>query len=464
MPERTGNYCCWAPVTTNKQEEQEQGQDKEEYMSVRPTSASATYPSDTEILGYSRWVVFICAFLAMAVISPYEYAWSSMAQHIGKIYGWTGIQIGWMFTLFVIFESFGTIPGGILRDKYGPKWVTAIAGLIGGVGIFATSLGPNYGFVLVLWCIGSLFAGFVYNTAVTTANKWFPDKRGITAGLIAAAFGWGSLPFIFPIRAIPKTAPDSTFFHVIYLMAAIIGGVCVVTSLFMKDPPAGWRPAGWTPTAKAVQRATEHEFTMGEALSTWQFWVLFISFILISSAGLAGVTKIVKYSNSLHLAAAAATGAAGGIALFNGLGRFVMGGLSEKIGRENAMIWSYILCGVFLFLTVLAGASGNGSLFVIAVIGAFFFWGPLFSLFPATIGQYYGDLASGSNYGWLYGLAKGSGGLYGGVLSAILIAQHGYNVAMIAAAVMAIVAGLLIIPLKGNAPVPAGEVRRQAAE
>jgi MFS transporter, OFA family, oxalate/formate antiporter len=428
--------------------------------------ATATHQSDTEILGYSRWVVFIAAFLSMGVISPYEYAWSSMSGHIGGLYGWSHVQIGWMFTLFVIFESFGTLPGGILRDKFGPRWVTAIAGLIGGVGIYSTSLGPSYGFVLVLWCIGSFFAGFVYNTAVTTANKWFPDKRGVTAGLIAGAFSWGSLPFIFPIRAIPKTAPDAVFFHVIYLMAAIIGGVCIVAALFMKDPPKGWRPPGWTPSAKAVQRPSDHQFTLGEAVSTWQFWMLIISFILISSAGLAGVSKIVKYSNSFGFTAAAATAAAGGISIFNGLGRVGLGSLSEKIGRENAMIWSYILCGAFLFLTVIAGAIHSEFLFVAAVIGAIFFWGPLFSLFPTVIGHYYGEVAAGSNYGILYAIAKGSGGLYGGVLSAILIKGMGYPVAMGVAAIMAIVAGLLIIPLKGSPPVWAGEPRRvgQAAE
>jgi MFS transporter, OFA family, oxalate/formate antiporter len=425
-------------------------------MNVR-TRGSAAFPSDIEILGYSRWIVFIAAFLSMAVISPYEYAWSSMAGHIGGLYKWSGLQIGWMFTLFVIFESVGTLPGGILRDKYGPRWVTAIAGLIAGLGIFATSLGPSYGLVLVFWCIGSLFAGFIYNTAVTTANKWFPDKRGVTAGLIAGAFGWGSLPFIFPIRAIPKTAPDAVFFHVIYLMAVIIGGVAVVAALFMKDPPTGWRPAGWTPTNKVVARATEHQFTLKEALSTWQMWVLIISFILISSAGLAGVSKIVKYSNSFHFTAAAATAAAGGIAIFNGLGRVAMGTVSERIGRENAMILSYVLTGVFLFLTVVAGATGSETLFVVCAITAIFFWGPLFSLFPAIIGQYFGDMAAGSNYGVLYAIAKGSGGLYGGVLSAVLIKENGYPTAMAVAAGMAILAGLLIIPLKNHAPLAAGE-------
>ena len=286
-------------------------------MPAKAFGADAAHQTDKQILGYSRYVVFAAAFLSMAVISPYEYAWSSMSGHIGGLYHWSHTQIGWMFTLFVIFESIGTLPGGILRDKFGPRWVTLIAGLIGGVGIFATSLGPNYTLVIILWCIGSFFAGFIYNTAVTTANKWFPDKRGVIAGLIAGVFSWGSLPFIFPIRAISKTAPDTTFFHVIYLMALIIGGVSVIAALFMKDPPAGWRPLGWVP-APTVKRPSDHQYTLTEALGTWQMWALILSFILISSAGLAGVSKIVKYSNSFGFTAAA-TAAAGGITIANGL-------------------------------------------------------------------------------------------------------------------------------------------------
>jgi len=424
---------------------------------AKEAATAAAYPSDTQILGYSRYVVFIAAFLAMGVISPYEYAWSSMAGHIGGLYHWSHEQIGWMFTLFVIFESIGTLPGGILRDKFGPRWVTVIGGIVAGIGIYATSLGPSYPLVLFLWCIGSFFAGFIYNTAVTTANKWFPDMRGVIAGLIAGAFSWGSLPFIFPIRAIPKTAPDATFFNVIYLMAAIIGGVAIVTALFMKDPPPGWRPQGWTPKAKAVQRPSDHQFTLGEALGTWQMWVLIISFVLISSAGLAGVSKIVRYSNSFGFTAAAATAAAGGITISNGIGRVVLGSLSERIGRENAMIWSYILTGIFLFLTIFAGSLHSETLFVVMAVLAIFFWGPLFSLFPTIIGHYFGEVASGSNYGILYAIAKGSGGIYGGVLSALLITQHGFPFAMGVAGVMAIIAGLLIVPLKFSPPVWKGE-------
>lgn len=423
---------------------------------------SITFLTDKQILGYSRWVVFAAAFVAMGVISPYEYAWSSMAQHIGGIYQWSSIQIGWMFTLFIVFESVGTLPGGILRDMFGPRWVTVVAGVVAGLGIFATSLGPNYAFVVVLWCIGSVFAGFIYNTCVTTANKWFPDKRGTVAGLIAGAFSWGALPFIFPIRAIAKTAPDAVFFHVIYIMAAIIGGVTIIAALFMKDPPHGWRPPGWQPS-KAAERPTQHQFTFRQAISTWQMWLLIASFILISSAGLAGVSKIVKYSNSFHFAAAAATAAAGGLTITNGLGRVVLGWVSERSGRENAMIASYILTGIFLFLTILAGWAQSETMFVVCAVLALFFWGPLFALFPATIGQYFGDVAAGANYGILYAIAKGLGGVYGGVLVAVLITHVGYPFAMAVSALMAIAAGLLIVPLKNRPPVWAGEPRAPAS-
>ena len=116
------------------------------------------------------------------------------------------------------------------------------------------------------------------------------------------------------------------------------------------------------------------------------------------------------------------------------------------------MLFRSILCGAFLLLTVGAGTQHNQTLFVIATLLAIFFWGPLFSLFPTVVGHYFGDAAAGSNYGILYAIAKGSGGIYGGVLSAMLINSHGFPFAISTAAAMAVVAGLLIIPLKASPP------------
>ncbi|MEI7189087.1 MFS transporter [Dickeya dianthicola] len=144
--------------------------------------------------------------------------------------------------LRVQVRRFGTLPGGIFRDKFGPKAVSVVAGIFSGIGLLVCAFGQifSYKVVLIVWCIGCFFCGFTYNVAITTCNKWFPDHRNITIGLISAAFSWGALPFIFPIRSIPEDAPDNIFFNVIFIMAAIIAGVIIITGLLMKDPPKGW--------------------------------------------------------------------------------------------------------------------------------------------------------------------------------------------------------------------------------
>ncbi len=410
-------------------------------------------PTDKDILGYSRWWAFLAAWLAMAIISPYEYAWAAIDKSVGHLYGWDEAQLGLMFTLFIVLQSFGTLPGGMLRDKFGPKIVSIVAGIVAGVGLAACAWGKELSFnvILILWCIGSFFVGFVYNASVTTCNKWFPDKRALTAGLIAGAFSWGSLPFIYPLSTIPKDAAPEVFFNVIYLMAALIGGIVIVTAFFMKDPPANWKPAGWVATGGAV-RVTDHQFTMGQALSTWQFWVLIISFILISSAGLTAIAKIMKFATHFKFTAEVAVFGSTGIAIMNGLGRPVMGAVSDKFGRVNTMISTYIVSGLFSFAALYAAQAGSGYGFLILSVCAIFFWGPLFSLFPAIIGDYYGGLAAGSNYGFLYAIAKGGGGIFGGVVSAWLIVTYGYDLTMAVAAGMSVAAGLMCIPLRGNAP------------
>ncbi len=402
----------------------------------------------TEVTAARRGVAFFAAFCAMFVISPFEYAWSVMSGHVGALYGWSHERVALLFTLFVIFQSVGMLPGGMLRDRFGPRWTTAVAGLASGAGLWALTLGPSYALVVSLWCVGSFFTGFIYNNAVTTGNKWFPDRRGLMTGLIAGAFSWGSLPFIFPIRAIAHGAPVAVFIGVVHLMALVIGGVALLAGLFMRDPPAAWRPAA----LPAVARPSQHQYTLAEALGTWQLWALIVSFILISSAGLAGMSKMVAYSNSFRFTATAATAAAGGIALANGFGKLVLGGLADRFGPETMMIVSYIICGLLLFATVAAGEAGDGALFVVAAIGAIFFWAALFALFPITIGHYFGEVSAGGTYGLLYAIAKGLGGIYGGILSTILIVEHGFPFAISVGGVMAVLAGLLIVPLRFHPP------------
>ncbi|EQA0780787.1 OFA family MFS transporter [Salmonella enterica subsp. enterica serovar Berta] len=410
--------------------------------------------TDKEILGFSRWWMFVLAFLAMSVISPYEYAWSVIAPHLGDIYGWESTKVSLMFTMFVICQAFGTLPGGILRDKFGPKLVSVVAGIFSGIGLLVCAFGQSvsYSVVLVVWCIGCFFCGFIYNAAITTCNKWFPDNRNITTGLMSAAFSWGALPFIFPIQSIPKNAPDSTFFNVIFVMAAIISGVIIITGLFMKDPPKGWTVTSQK-SRKLTKRPCEKQYSMGEAMCTWQFWVLIVSFVLVSGAGLTFISKSIKFASAFHFSLAAGTVMTIGIAITSGLSRVVAGWISDKIGVDKTMTIFYILCGLFSLLALYFAEAGSSTGFITSCIVSIFFWGALYSLFASIVGYYYGEVASGSNYGMLYATAKGLGGIYGGVLSAYLISTYGNPFIIIISSLMALLSGVILLPLWKHPPV-----------
>jgi OFA family oxalate/formate antiporter-like MFS transporter len=112
------------------------------------------------------------------------------------------------------------------------------------------------------------------------------------------------------------------------------------------------------------------------------------------------------------------------------------------------MIGSFVLSGVLLIGSVAAGNAGSETLFIVTAIASIFFWASLFSLFPVAIGHYYGNAAAGANYGILYAIAKGTGGVYGGIITSVLISSHGFSYSMRAAGILAIVAGLMLIPLR----------------
>ncbi|XBS68677.1 MFS transporter [Acerihabitans sp. KWT182] len=216
-----------------------------------------------------------------------------------------------------------------------------VAGIFAGIGILICAYGQTFSYatILIVWCIGCFFCGFVYNAAVTTCNKWFPDHRNITIGIISAAFSWGAIPFIFPIRDISETAPDSTFFNVIYFMTVIIGGVIIVTGFFMKDPPRGWTYFARSAAAKnpIFKRPCEKQYSMGEAMRTWQFWVLIASFVLASSAGLTFISNSIKFASAFHFSVTAGTVVTVGIAVTSGLSRVVGGWVADKIGVDRTM-------------------------------------------------------------------------------------------------------------------------------
>ncbi|KXA89161.1 hypothetical protein AKJ61_03440 [candidate division MSBL1 archaeon SCGC-AAA259B11] len=399
------------------------------------------------MLGYSRWLVLLAAFLAMALVSPFEYAWSSISPLIAEANHWALNQLGFIFTLFVLFQSGASFPTGILRDKYGPRLLTIIGGILAGVGIFSLTSDSFPILVLFYGILGSFGAGMIYSNAVNIGNKWFPDKRGLTTGLIAGAFSWGAIPFIFWIR---NAANVSNYPWILSKIAIIAGVVIIVCGFILRDPPKGWKPSGWSADELgSLARPSEHQFNFKETIKTWQFWILYSAFFLISGAGLMTISKIVEYADSVGFIPAVGTAAAAGLALTNGLGRIVMGRVSDKLGREDAMTLSFVLMGFFLLIST---GTSSSIIFLTCILLSLFFWGPLFSLFPAIMGHYYGEDNAASNYGVLYS-AKMLGGLYGGYISATFMKNLGFKITFLIGGLMGMMAGLLILTLKFNPPI-----------
>lgn len=235
-------------------------------------------------------------------------------------------------------------------------------------------------------------------------------------------------------------------------MAAIISGVIIITGLFMKDPPKGWTVTSQK-SRKLTKRPCEKQYSMGEAMCTWQFWVLIVSFVLVSGAGLTFISKSIKFASAFHFSLAAGTVMTIGIAITSGLSRVVAGWISDKIGVDKTMTIFYILCGLFSLLALYFAEAGSSTGFITSCIVSIFFWGALYSLFASIVGYYYGEVASGSNYGMLYATAKGLGGIYGGVLSAYLISTYGNPFIIIISSLMALLSGVILLPLWKHPPV-----------
>ncbi|MFP4000897.1 MAG: OFA family MFS transporter, partial [Thermoplasmata archaeon] len=361
--------------------------------------------------------------------------------------GWSIDQMGMVFTLFVIFQSGASFPTGVLRGRYGPRLLTIMGGALAGMGVYSLTFGHLPFLTLLYGVIGSFGAGMIYSNAVNIGNKWFPDKRGLSTGLIAGAFSWGSIPFIFWIRSY---ATVDNYRFVLTIIALIVGVTIIICGMLMKDPPLGWRPKSWSEDEDGdVTRPSTHQYGLKETVKTWQFWILYVSFFLISGAGLMTISKVVEYSEQVGFIPIVGTVAASGLAVTNGAGRIVMGRVSDKFGREITMTSSFVLTGVFLFIIA---QTNNSILFLASVMIALFFWGPLFSLFPAITGHYYGEKNAAGNYGLLYS-AKMAGGFYGGYLAAVIMKGYGFRFSFLVGGIMAVAAGLLILLLKYKPPI-----------
>src|SRR6185312_4080505 len=237
----------------------------------------------------TRWGVAVAGVIMQIALGA-VYAWSVFRIPLTKAFGWTISQVTLTFTIAILVLGFAAFVGGLWMRKSGPRQVALAAGVFYGVGVFLASFsaGHLYWLYFSYGVLGGVGIGLGYIVPVATLVKWFPDKRGMVTGIAVAGFGAGAL-ITAPIasRLIVSVGVLKTF--AILGIAYFIG--VTVPALFMKDPPANFKPAGWQPSAAQTKQRTSRDYTLGESLKKWQWYALWAMLFLNTSAGISIISQ-----------------------------------------------------------------------------------------------------------------------------------------------------------------------------
>lgn len=387
--------------------------------------------------------------VCMSMIANLQYGWTLFVEPMNEKHQWGRAAIQVAFTIFVVFETWLVPVEGWFVDKFGPRPVVFIGGILCALSWALNSVASSLAMLYVSAALGGAGAGAVYGTAVGAALKWFPDRRGLAAGITAAGFGAGSALTIVPIAAMIKA---QGYEHTFLFFGLIQGAVVLVASLFLMSPKPGQVPV----VASTSTTQSRRSYGPGEMLKAPVFWVMYLMFVLVAAGGLMATAQLGSIAKDFKIADVpvsimgltlpALTFALSIDRVLNGVTRPFFGWVSDNIGRENTMFIAFSLEAVGVL--ALAHFGADPIAFVILTGLVFFAWGEIYSLFPATCGDTFGSRFATTNAGLLY-TAKGTASLVV-PLASVAVAKLGNwdLVFMLTAGVNAIAALMALFVLK----------------
>ena len=440
----------------------------------------------------NRWLI-VAGGVIINLMLGITYTWSIFGSTLDNqkgLYKWTTPEQTLVFSIMLLFFALTMPIAGRIQDKRGPRLVALIGGILLGIGFIASSQAV-YDKTLMYITYGVLAGagvGFAYGAPIAAGSKWFPDKRGLIAGIMVFGFGFGSV-LLAPIAQVminglpaqPKGLIQPLIVSLFQLPAfsgllsiglqntfMTLGAVFLVVicagALVLRNPPAGWKPAGWDPskTKKAVTHAHK-DYTVSEMIKTKQFWMMWVMFIFTAAAGLMVIGFLNKFAeiafrDAFHYPAEAAVlegaVAVSVLAIFNGVGRIFAGWLSDHIGRARTMFILFavqaLLIATFVYTTPMSPVMVY---VVMALIGLCF--GSCFSLFPASTADFFGAKNCGVNYGIVF-TAYGIGGILGPMLSANLVPANpvisSYAMPGLILGILVAIAALMALVIKPPKP------------
>lgn len=371
----------------------------------------------------NRWAIAIAGMIVMICLGT-VYSWSIFTQPLRASFGWSSTTVTWIFAIAIFSLGWGAYFGGRWQDRVGPRTVTLTGVVLWAAGYLLAGLGAKLGvwwMIATYGIIGGFGNGMAYITPVATVTKWFPDMRGVGSGMVVMGFGLGAffynqiVPRIASFADASKAAgaymkakadpalaatavaltPDQvqailSIFVYSGIVFLIIGGAC---AMLLSNPPDGYT----VPGARAAAASAGRSYTTAEMLKTSQFYLLWLMLFINVTAGILVISNAVPIILELtKVEPKLAATSYGLVAIFNGLGRFFWGSISERIGRNWAFALIFgIQAVIFFILGTLTSLLWVLVCFAIVLLC----YGGGFGTMPSFNADYFGTKYLGANYG-----------------------------------------------------------------
>jgi MFS transporter, OFA family, oxalate/formate antiporter len=381
----------------------------------------------------NRWLPVVGGILMNLALGSL-YAWSVFVLPLEKEFGWTRAQTSWVFTIAIVFFALSFIVAGRIQDLKGPRLCAAIGGVLVSAGFILASVTSSLiGLYLSFGMVVGLGNGFGYATPTPVGSKWFPDKRGLVIGLMVGGYGAGSA-ILGPLatQMVASMGWRPTF----RLLGALFFVMTMTGTALLKNPPPGYRPPNWQPSAAAVLAGRDR--TTREMLATPMFYGLWLAFCLGTTAGLMTISQLVPFSRNAGMSATVATFAITVGAFGNAGGRILSGWMSDSLGRVRTLQTMILISAVAMPVLFLVRQQLLPFYALVAVV--YWCYGTQLSVFASTTADFYGTKNLGTNYGVLF-TAWGAAGILGPAIAGRVFDRFGdYRYAFFTAAALALVA------------------------
>ncbi|EEL48162.1 Major facilitator superfamily MFS_1 [Bacillus cereus Rock3-44] len=305
------------------------------------------------------------------------YTWSLFNQPLVSKYGWSLNAVAITFSITSLSLAFSTLFASKLQEKWGLRKLIMFSGLALGIGLVLSSQASS---LIMLYVLAGFVVGYAdgtaYITSLSNLIKWFPKRKGLIAGISVSAYGTGSLIFKYiNAKLIDSVGVSQAFIYWgVIVTTMIVLGACLIRQASEQS---------------AAHATNSQDYTTKEMLRTKEVYLLFIMLFASCMSGLYLIGMVKDIGVQLvGLSAATAANAVAMVAIFNTLGRIILGPLSDKIGRLKIVTATFIVMATSVF--VLSFVDLNYGIYFVCVASVAFCFGGNITIFPAIVGDFFG--------------------------------------------------------------------------